>query len=104
MNDDKKAEKIGRLHEALTIVADARAMASTHVWDQAFAMFERELLDRMLACGPDDDVNRYRLTVGIDAARSAKRAIEHVIQTEAGLLKELDILEGRLKRPQDITR
>lgn len=104
MSDADRNLKIGRLHDALTLVADAKKLASTDVWEQAWALYERELIERLLKCGPDDDINRYRLQIGIEAARHARRAIEHTAKTEAGLEKELDILEGRMKRPQDITR
>lgn len=91
--------RIAALSEKLARVADARKMATTDVWADAWTSFERELLDRLLACEPDDDVNRYRLQIGIEAARQVRRTIENAGQGEAATVKELDILEGRKVAP-----
>lgn len=94
------SDRIATLHEKLQRLADARKLATSPVWDDAWTSFERELLERLLKCGPDDDVNRYRLQIGIEAARATRRTIEGASHgDEAGLTKELDILEGRKVAP-----
>lgn len=90
-----KAERIGALHERLTKAHDARQMAATSVWADAWDSFEQELLERLLKCGPTDDYERYRLQVAIEAGRHVRRVIENQGQTVGGLEKELDHLEGR---------
>lgn len=87
------SERIQRLHEQLERVADARSMATTPVWAEAWDAFERELLDRMIAATDPEAV--MRLKAGMEAARAARRAIEHKSKTADGLEKELDLLEGR---------
>jgi len=93
------AARIATLSEKLAKVADARKMATTPVWADAWDGFERELLERLLKCGPDDDVNRYRLQIGIEAVRHTRRAIENGGSGAEALSKELDILEGRKAAP-----
>lgn len=97
MSMDSKTDRIAKLSEALAHVADARTMATTDVWGQAWDMFERELIERMLKCGdgPEEDATRYRLQIAVNAARSVRRVIEHASRSEDGLRKELDVLEGR---------
>lgn len=90
-----KTARIGELHELLTRAHDARAMAATDVWPKAWESFERELLERLLKCGPEDDGARYRLQVGIEAGRHVKRIIENQGATVDSLETELDHLEGR---------
>ena len=94
-----KEDRIAALSEKLARVADARKMATTEVWADAWNGYERELLERLLGCEPSDDIQRYRLQIGIEAARHARRAIENDGTGEAALLKELDILEGRKAPP-----
>ncbi len=89
------ADRITHLSESLNRAADARAMATTPLWAETWDRFERELLERLLKCGPDDDMVRYRLQVGIEAARHVRAAIEHAGKTAKSLEKELDVLEGR---------
>lgn len=96
---DNRPDRIAALSEKLALVADARHMATTDVCDRAWNEFERELVERLLKCGPDDDLVRYRLSIGIEAARHVRRAIEHEAKTETGLRKELDHLEGRKLAP-----
>jgi len=93
------ADRIAALSEKLARIADAKNMAQTPVWGDAWDGFERELLERLLKCGPDDDINRYRLQIGIEAARHAKQAIENGATGEKALRAELDILEGRKPAP-----
>ncbi len=92
-------DRIAVLSEKLARIADARKMATTTVWDDAWTGFERELLERLLKCGPDDDINRFRLQIGIEAARHTRRAIENAGAGEKALETELDILEGRKAAP-----
>ena len=94
-----KPDRMAQLSEALALVADARTLTTTHVWSQAWDLYERELLERLLKCGPNDDEVRDRLQIGIEATRHVRRSIEHAAKTEAGLRKELDSLEGRAVRP-----
>lgn len=94
-----KEDRLSHLSERLERAADARHMATTPVWAEAWTGFERELLERLLGCGPTDDEVRYRLQVGIEAARHVRRAIEHEGQTVESLQKEIDTLEGRITRP-----
>ena len=89
------AERIAALSDKLAMAADARHMATSPVWDEAWKSFERELLERLLKCEPGDDVPRYRLQVALEAARHVRRAIEHAGQTVSALENELDLLEGR---------
>ncbi len=93
------SDRIAQLSEKLNRASDARTMATTPVWAEAWQGFERELLERLLKCGPDDDVVRYRLQIGIEAARHVRMAIEHASKTGSGLEKELDLLEGRKPVP-----
>ena len=74
-------------------------MATTAVWSDAWTGFEQELLERLLKCGPTDDVERYRLQIGIEAARRVRKTIEHEGQTVESLEKEIATLEGRITRP-----
>lgn len=90
--------RIAALSEKLARANDARTMASTDVWDRAWDGYERELITRLLECEEGDDVTRFRLQIAIDAARQARRVIEHDSRTIAGLENELAILEGRKPR------
>lgn len=94
-----KPDRIVTLSQALNRAGDARNMATTDVWANAWKDFEQELLERLLKCGPTDDAQRYRLQIGIEAGRRVKRVIEHEGQTVESLQRELDTLEGRLMRP-----
>lgn len=94
-----KPDRIAALSEKLLRAGDARHMATTDVWSNAWKELEQELLERLLKCGPTDDAERYRLQIGIEAARQVKRAIEHEGKTVESLQKDLDTLEGRLARP-----
>jgi len=95
-----KQERIAQVSQRLIRANDARRMATTEVWNESWESFEQELLERLLNCGPTDDAERYRLQVGIEAARHVKRAIEHEGQTVVSLEKELDHLEGRTASPR----
>ena len=92
-------DRIAALSEALQAAADARAMVNAPAWGKASDSFERELLERLLKCGPDADSVRYRLQIGIEAARFVRRAIEHEGKTVASLEKELEYVEGRKLAP-----
>ena len=94
-----KDQRIATLSEKLERVADARKLATTPVWADAWNGVERELLERLLKCGPDDEMKRWKLQIGIEAARQARRTIENEGSGEAGLRRELDILEGRMAAP-----
>lgn len=87
-------ERIGQLQEALWRAHDARAMAQTGVWADAWQKFERELLEQMLECGPTDDAARYRLQIAIEASRTVRRIIEQEARTTGSLENELAVLKG----------
>lgn len=91
--------RIIALTTKLQRITDAKNMTQTDVWAAAWQGFEQELLERLLKCGPDDELARWKLQTAIEAARHARRAIEHAATGEAGLTKELDILEGRKAAP-----
>ena len=91
-------DRIVELSDRLARAADARHMATTPVWADAWTSFERELFERLLKLGPTDDEARYRLQIGIEAARQVRRAIEHEGKTEVSLRKELDLLTGAKPR------
>lgn len=93
------ADQIIQLSDKLNRAADARAMATTPLWAETWDRFERELLERLLKCGPDDDMVRYRLQVAIEATRHVRIAIEHAGKTAKSLEKELDLVEGRKLAP-----
>lgn len=95
-----KDARIAQVSDKLIRANDARRMATTEVWADAWKSFEQELLERLLKCGPTGDAERYRLQIGIEAARSVKRAIEHEGQTVTSLERELDHLEGRVASPR----
>lgn len=90
--------RIAALSDALARANDARVMAATDVWPRAWDGFERTLIDRFLECEEADDVRRFRLQIAIEAARHARRAVEHDARTQDGLEKELALLEGRKPR------
>jgi hypothetical protein len=91
-------DRIADLHQGLARIADARRLATTDVWAKAWTDFEQELLERLLKCGPEDDWERYRLQVAIEAARHVRRAVEHEARDPTALEKELEVLEGRKPR------
>lgn len=92
-------DRLVALSEALQAAAAARALVQTPAWGLAWDGFERELLERLLRCGPSADVERYRLQVAIEAGRSVRKAFEHESKTVASLEKELDYVEGRKLAP-----
>lgn len=95
-----KQDRIAQLSERLARAGDARTMATTDVWAEAWTGFERELLERLLKCGLTDDGERYRLQVAMEAARYVRRAIENEGKTVESLEKQLDHLEGRKVAPR----
>ena len=96
MNDPR--DRIVALSTALHRAADARTMASTDAWASAWDKYERELVERLIACEPDEDLIRFRLAEAIKAARQARRTIEHEGAKVGQLEKELELLEGRKPR------
>jgi hypothetical protein len=92
-------DKLLRLQEALAMASDARSMASTSIWSEAWDRSERQFVERLLKCGPTDDVPRYRLQTAIEVCRQVRGFIEHAGQTAGGLEKEISQLEGRVVRP-----
>lgn len=91
--------RLADVHEALMAASEARALVQAPVWAKAWEALERELLARLMACGPTDDEQRYRLQVGIEAGRQVRRVLEHQGSTTASLEAELNVLEGRKKAP-----
>lgn len=94
-----KPDRIAALSDKLRRVADARKMATTEVWSDAWESFERELLERLLKCGPDDEMARWKLQNGIEAVRHVKRAVENAGAGAEALERELGFLEGRKPAP-----
>lgn len=91
--------RIAVLSDKLKRIADAKQMLQTQLWAEAWDDFEQELLERLLKCGPDDEVARWKLQMAIEAARHTRRVIENSASGESGIVKELDILEGRKASP-----
>lgn len=92
-------DRIAALSEKLERIADARKLATTPVWADAWKELEQELLERLLAYGPDDEMARYKLSEAIKAARRVRRIIETGATGEKAARDELDILEGRKVAP-----
>jgi len=93
------SNRIAELSTKLQRITDAKALTSLDVWSDAWTQFEQELLERLLACGPEDETPRYKLQTAINAVRQVRKAIEMGATGEKALLKELDILEGRKPSP-----
>lgn len=93
------SNRIAALAEKLKRIADARHMLQTDLWESAWKEFEQELLERLLKCGPEDEIARWKLQMAIEAVRHAKKTIENAGAGESDILKELDILEGRKRAP-----
>ena len=93
------ADRLVALSEALARAADARNMATSPVWAEAWDKLESELLERLLGCGPTDDGPRYRLQMAIEVGRTMRRIIEHRGATVQSLQKEMDLLDGRKVAP-----
>ena len=91
--------RIAVLSDKLKRIADAKQLTQTDLWDAAWTDFEQELLERLLKCGPEDEVARWKLQMAIEAARTVKRTIENAGAGESSIVKELDILEGRKASP-----
>lgn len=93
------SNRIAALASKLQRITDAKSLTGLEVWADAWTNFEQELLERLLKCGPDEEVARWKLQVAIEATRHVRRAIENGGTGEAALSKELDILEGRKTAP-----
>lgn len=91
-------DRLARLSQDLQAAADARHMATSPVWARTWDGLEKELLERLLHCGPEDDEPRYRLAQAIEVARKLRRTIESTGLNQAMLEKELDQIEGRKMR------
>jgi uncharacterized protein (UPF0216 family) len=94
-----KPERVATLSEKLKRMDDARKLVSAELWDDGWKSFERELLERLLKCGPEDHEARYRLQIGIETGRHVRRVIESASKGEAAVQHELDIAEGRKMAP-----
>ena len=88
-------ERIVRLSDALAMAADARHMATSPVWDEAWEAVQRTFLQRLKACGPTEDVERYRLQVALEVADLVRVFIENKGNSVESLQKDLALLEGR---------
>ena len=71
-----REEKITHLSGLFKRAADARALAASEVWAEAWVELERTLLDELLACGPTEDEKRYRMQTAIEVGRTLRRLIE----------------------------
>ena len=87
--------RLTKLAENVSRVADARSLTTTTVWPDTWNQIEQELLERLLKCGPTDDEARYRLTQAIEVARRLRRAIESIAGEPGKLGAQLDQIEGR---------
>ena len=94
-----REQRITHLSETLRRAADARLLAASPIWAEAWTELERECLERLLECGPTEDEKRYRLQIAIETVRQTRRAIEVRGGTSEQLEKELAILEGAKPRP-----
>lgn len=92
-------DRAASLHDRLRRIADARKLATTDVWADAWKSFEQELLERLLKCGPDEEMARWKLQNGIEAVRHVRRAIESAGAGGEAVERELAILEGRKPAP-----
>jgi hypothetical protein len=93
------SDRIADLSAKLARIADARHLLQTDLWSAAWLELEQELLERLLKCGPEDEIARWKLQMAIEAVRRIKRIIENAGAGEASVVKELDILEGRKIAP-----
>ena len=93
------SNRIAALAEKLKRISDAKQMLQTDLWESAWEEFEQELLERLLKCGPEDEIARWKLQMAIEVVRHIKRTIENAGAGESSVLKELDILEGRKVAP-----
>ena len=89
-----KTDRIAALSEALGRAFEAKALSGTYAWTNAWEKFERELLQRLLECGPTDDEARYRLQIAIEASRQVRRVIEHEGRTTGDLETQIAVLTG----------
>jgi hypothetical protein len=89
------SDRIDRLRTALERAETALKLSDEPIWHEIFESVEQEMLGRLLALGPDDDEARWRLSQAIGVARQVRTLIEQRGSTRDGLLKQLDLLEGR---------
>jgi hypothetical protein len=89
-------DRIPALTEALNKAYDARSMAGSSVWADAWNKIERELLEQLLGCGPTDEAARWKLQIALQASRDVRRLIETQGHTVDGLEKQLAALRGEL--------
>jgi len=89
-----REEKITHLSGLFKRAADARALAASEVWAEAWVELERTLLDELLACGPTEDEKRYRMQTAIEVGRTLRRLIEAKGAMKDQIEKELDFLTG----------
>lgn len=93
------ADRLARLSENFRKHAEARVLAAGPVWGELWNDLEQELLERLLQCGPEDDLKRFRCQVAIQVARDIKRMVEVKGVTPADLEKEMAFLDGTKLRP-----
>ena len=93
------SDRLAKVQEQFAAALDARAICDTPAWREAWDGLEREMVERFLACGPEDDLPRFRIAEAMKAARRARKAIEGKARSSETLERELDFLEGRKPRP-----
>lgn len=92
------SDRIGKLQEQLSAALDAKGVCETQAWREAWAALEKELMDRFMACAPEDDLPRFRVQEAMKAIRHIRRAIESKAGSSETLERELDLAEGRKMR------
>lgn len=94
----ERIDRIGKLQAQLSAALDARGVCETQAWREAWAALEKELMDRFMACEPEDDQGRFRVQEAMKAIRHVRAAIESKGRSSETLERELDVLEGRKMR------
>lgn len=95
-NDATRQE---RIFTALQQAEEALRMSESGLMAEFWNEIEQDALRRLLALGPDDDDARWRVSQAIDVARRLRAMVSHKAQTRDGLLRELDLIEGRKQPP-----
>ncbi len=85
-----------RLRVALERAETALRLANEPVWAELWISIEQELLGRLLDLTATDDDARWRLSQAIDVARRVRNLVEQQGAMRDQLVKQLDLLEGRV--------
>ncbi|NBW13307.1 MAG: hypothetical protein EBR82_35395 [Caulobacteraceae bacterium] len=93
------SDRTGQLLEALERAEAALRMSAEPAWNRIWIELEQELLGRLMALGPTDDDARWRVSQAIEVARRVRDAVTFEAKTRDQLVRELDLIEGRIKPP-----